>query len=122
MESKALDAVPASAQPGGNDGQPPILTDAVAQPDVSQGFSKKVLRYFLSFLQTDFKKQQAPRRRIQLKSDVGFRMGMPLRKYVSLYKAAWKFAGEAPEAGLILKVPPGKSPIQVDGARSTGRN
>ena len=84
-----------------------------SQPDVSQGFSQKVLRYFLSFLQTDFKKQQAPRRRIQLKSDVGFRMGMPLRKYVSLYKVAWKFVGEAPEGGLIFRISPGRytSPI-----------
>lgn len=85
------------------------------QPNASQGFSQKVLRYFLSFLQTDFKKQQAPRRRIQLKSDVGFRMGLPLRKYVSLYKAAWKFVGEAPEGGLIFKIPPGRytSPISA---------
>ena len=89
------------------------MSNEAPLPDVSHGFSQKVLRYFLTFLQTDFKKQQAPRRRIQLKSDVGFRMGMPLRKYVSLYKAAWKFAGSAPEGGLQLKVPPGKftSPI-----------
>ena len=45
---------------------------------IGQGFSQKVLRYFLTFLQTDFKKQQAPRRRIQIKSDAGFRMGMPV--------------------------------------------
>ncbi len=81
--------------------------------DLSQGFSQKVLRYFLTFLQTDFKKQQAPRRRIQLKSNVGFRMGMPLRKYQTLYKAIWKFIGEAPESGLLFKIGPGKytSPI-----------
>ena len=42
------------------------MTSEDAQPDVGQGFSQKVLRYFLTFLQTDFKKQQAPRRRIQL--------------------------------------------------------
>lgn len=84
-----------------------------SQPDLIQGFSQKVLRYFLTFLQTDFKKQQAPRRRIQLKSDVGFRMGMPLRKYQTLYKAVWKFIGEAPESGLLFKIGPGKytSPI-----------
>ena len=79
----------------------------VVQDGIS-GFSQKVLRYFLTFLQTDFKRQQAPRRRIQMKSDVGFRMGMPLRKYVSLYKAAWKFAGEAPEGGLQFHIAPGK--------------
>lgn len=70
------------------------------------GFSQKVLRYFLTFLQTDFKRQQAPRRRIQLKSDAGFRTGMPLRKYVSLYNAVWKFADDAPEGGLQFQIPP----------------
>jgi len=89
------------------------MTIVSEQPSVGQGFSQKVLRYFLTFLQTDFKKQQAPRRRIQLKSDVGFRTGMPLRKYVSLYKAVWKFAGSAPEGGLTFKIAPNQftSPI-----------
>lgn len=82
------------------------MTSAHEQPSVGNGFSQKVLRYFLTFLQTDFKKQQAPRRRIQLKSDVGFRTGMPLRKYVSLYKAVWKFAAAAPESGLVFKIAP----------------
>ena len=46
----------------------------VKPPQVAESrFSQKILRYFFSFLQTDFKKQQAPRRRIQLKSDAGFR-------------------------------------------------
>lgn len=67
-----------------------------AVPGMLQGFSQKVLPYFLSSLQTDFKKQQAPRRRIQIKTDVGFRTGIPLRTYVSICKAAWKFAHDAP--------------------------
>jgi hypothetical protein len=82
------------------------LTSNNKHPDVGQGFSQKVLRYFLTFLQTDFKKQRAPRRRIQLKSDVGFRTGMPLRKYVPLYKAVWKFVSDAPEGGLTFKIAP----------------
>jgi hypothetical protein len=87
--------------------------DSKDQQDGIGGFSQKVLRYFLTFLQTDFKRQQAPRRRIQLKSDAGFRMGMPLRKYVTLYNAIWKFAGSAPEGGLQFRVAPKKytSPI-----------
>lgn len=72
------------------------------------GFSQRVLRYFLTFLQTDFKRQQAPRRRIQMKSEAGFRTGVPLRKYVSLYNAMWKFAAAAPGAGLQFKLPPSK--------------
>ncbi len=89
--------------------------EAAAQLGTVQGFSQKILRYFLTFLQTDFKKQQAPRRRIQIKTDVGFRAGMPLRKYVSLYKAAWKFATDAPEGGLTLRIAPGQytAPISL---------
>src|ERR1700687_3931587 len=54
------------------------------------GFAAKVSRYFLDFLETDFKKQQVPRRKIQLKNDSGFRTGLPLRKYRTLYEAVWK--------------------------------
>jgi len=55
-----------------------------APQDGIAGFSQRVLRYFLTFLQTDFKRQMAPRRRIQIKSDTGFRTGVPLRKYLTL--------------------------------------
>lgn len=79
-----------------------------ATAEIDRDFTQTVLRYFLSFLQTDFKKQQAPRRRIQLKSEVGFRTGLPLRKYVTLYQAAWRFISEAPEKGLTFKVSPGQ--------------
>jgi hypothetical protein len=81
---------------------------AAPETDGVRGFSQRVLRYFLTFLQTDFKRQQAPRRRIQLKSEVGFRTGMPLRKYRSLYEAIWKFAASAPAGGVRFSVPPGK--------------
>lgn len=51
--------------------------------------STKVLRYFREFLETDFKRQQAPRRRIQLKTQAGFRCAIDLRKYPSFFKDAW---------------------------------
>lgn len=54
------------------------------------GFAAKVSRYFLDFLETDFKRQQVPRRRIQLKNDAGFRTGLPLRKYPTLHAAVWR--------------------------------
>ena len=59
------------------------------------GFAAKVSRYFLDFLETDFKRQQAPRRKIQLKNDAGFRTGLPLRKYPALYSAVWKLLSTA---------------------------
>lgn len=80
---------------------------SAAIQDIS-GFSKKVLTYFMHFLETDFKRQQAPCRRIQSKSEAGFRLGVPLRKYPSLYKAAWDFASDAPAKGLKMLVAPGR--------------
>lgn len=61
-----------------------------ADGDGIGGFARGVLRYFQDFIETDFHRQQAPRRRIILKNDVGFRMGIPLRKYPSLFGTIWK--------------------------------
>jgi AAA domain len=72
-----------------------------------RGFSQRVLRYFLAFLETDFKRQQAPRRRIQLKTDTNFRSGMPLRKYRTLYDAVWRFVQQPTSEGLTLRVKKG---------------
>jgi hypothetical protein len=54
------------------------------------GFAARVSRYFLDFLETDFKRQRTPHRRIQLKNDSGFRTALPLRKYRTLCEAVWK--------------------------------
>jgi hypothetical protein len=45
-----------------------------------EGVTQKVLLYFKEFISTDFKRQQAPRRRIQLKTKEGFRTAIDLRK------------------------------------------
>ncbi len=55
--------------------------------DSLREFGLKVSRYFLDFLETDFKRQQAPRRRIQLKNEANQNTGVPLRKYEVLYRA-----------------------------------
>lgn len=74
------------------------------------GFAAKVSRYFLDFLETDFKRQQAPRRKIQLKNDAGFRTGLPLRKYPTLYAAVWK----------LLSTPVGElQPLRIARGRHT---
>src|SRR5207302_9821031 len=72
-----------------------------------RGFSQRVLRYFLAFLETDFKRQQAPRRRIQLKTDTNFRAGMPLRKYRTLFDAVWRLIQQPTKEGLALRVKKG---------------
>ena len=53
----------------------PSITEIepLAEKDGIDGFAKRVLRYFQDFIQTDFKRQQAPRRRVIPKNDAGFR-------------------------------------------------
>lgn len=69
-------------------------------------FGRRVCSYFRTFLDTDFKRHQAPRRRIQLKSDAGFRTAFPLRKYPALFNAAWALASRRPSDGLDLRIAP----------------
>ncbi|MBL0348896.1 MAG: AAA family ATPase [Elusimicrobia bacterium] len=69
-------------------------------------FSAEVCRYFLEFLKTDFKRQQAPRRRVQLKSDTGFRTGIPLRKYAKLYADVWELAAKPAGQAFTLHIGP----------------
>src|SRR5258705_206930 len=51
--------------------------------------SLKVSQYFLDFLETDFKRQQAPRRRVILQTPSGFKAGIPLSPYRTLLDAVW---------------------------------
>ena len=90
-------------------------TEDGVHPDAISGFATKVLRYFQDFIQTDFKRQQAPRRRIVLKNDAGFRMGIPVRKYASLYDALSKLMREPCSTGVKLSVPRGrfKTPLSL---------
>lgn len=80
--------------------------------DLSQGqthlreFGRRVCSYFRTFLETDFKRSQAPRRRVQLKNDAGFRTAFPLRKYPGLFNAAWALAWRKPSERLELRIAP----------------
>ncbi|MCU0973552.1 MAG: hypothetical protein MUF80_06315, partial [Burkholderiales bacterium] len=69
-------------------------------------FGRRVCSYFRTFIETDFKRSQAPRRRIQLKNDSGFRTAFPLRKYPALFNAAWSLASRKPSEGLELRIAP----------------
>jgi hypothetical protein len=55
-----------------------IRSSMNASDDALRQFGFKVS---LDFLETDFKRQQAPRRRIQLKNEANQNTGVPLRKY-----------------------------------------
>lgn len=68
----------------------------------------QVCHYFKDFLETDFKRQQAPRRRIVLQSEAGFRAGMRVRPYPSLEQELWALLGKASAEPLQLKLTPRK--------------
>jgi hypothetical protein len=62
-----------------------------------KGLSDKVLLYFREFLETDFKRQAAPRRRIQFKTQAGYRSAIDLRKYPAFFKDVWLLAAKPPQ-------------------------
>jgi very-short-patch-repair endonuclease len=66
----------------------------------------KVSQYFLDFLESDFKRQQAPRRRIVLQTESGFRAGMKVAAYPGLQRNLWQLLEKATEEDLTLKFQP----------------
>lgn len=89
------------------------ITEQILDPVAVREFATKVSRYFLDFLETDFKKTQAPRRRVQLKTEAGFRTGVPLRKYDTLMRAVWNLLDKAVEEKRELRIRRGqfKAPV-----------
>jgi Mrp family chromosome partitioning ATPase/very-short-patch-repair endonuclease len=65
----------------------------------------KVSQYFLDFLESDFKRQQAPRRRIILQTEAGFRAGMKVAAYPGLQHNLWQILGKRGD-DLALKIQP----------------
>jgi len=59
-------------------------------PDTLKALSIKVSQYFLDFLESDFKRQKAPRRRVVLQTESGFKAGMSLLSYPSLQLDVWR--------------------------------
>lgn len=68
----------------------------------------QICHYFKDFLETDFKRQQAPRRRIELQSESGFRTGMRVRPYEGLQRELWNLLSRASGDALQLKMAPRK--------------
>ena len=73
----------------------------------------KVSEYFRDFLESDFKRQQAPRRRIVLQSPSGFRSGMRLRPYPELDRAIWAVLSKRSGEDLQLTITPRRYTRQV---------
>src|SRR5690606_28821635 len=111
--------VPQPARPTPS-AMPPSLPDAAstaapAQPDRQQapvGDSKmreiavRVSQYFRDFLESDFKRAQAPRRRIVLTSESGFRSGMRTGPYPVLDQDLWKLLSRPSGEELKLTIAP----------------
>ncbi len=76
-------------------------------------FAQKAGQYFLDFLETDFKRQQPPRRRVQLKNDANQTTGIALHKYQSLYTAVVNLLAENDPGTQTLVIPRGKYTAKV---------
>jgi hypothetical protein len=59
------------------------------EPSTVRELAKSVSSYFLNYLETDFKKQQIPGRRLQLQREGGLRVGLSLGRYAPLNAAFW---------------------------------
>lgn len=68
--------------------------------------SIKVSQYFLDFLESDFKRQQAPRRRIVIQNESGFRSAMRVAVYPGLQHNLWQIMGKRSEGDPTLKFAP----------------
>lgn len=66
----------------------------------------RVSRYFRDFLQSDFKRAQAPRRRIVLTADTGFRAGMRTVPYPGLDQELWALLSKPTVEDLTLPMTP----------------
>jgi DNA polymerase III delta prime subunit len=70
--------------------------------------AKRISQYFADFISTDFKRQAAPRRRIQLTTETGFRSGMRVSKYPDLDRDLWAMLSQRIEDTRSLVVKPRK--------------
>jgi len=73
------------------------------ETSVLREVATNIAGYFRDFLESDFKKMQAPSRRIVLQSDTGFRAGMRLKPYASLDQDFWR----------LLQQPSGGEPLTI---------
>lgn len=69
--------------------------------------SERVSRYFMDFLESDFKKQSLPRRKIALQTESGFRAGMRIAPYPELNRKVWSGLGESAIPGPEINITPG---------------
>src|SRR5260370_39449692 len=87
-----------------------MLETLTVEPDTRTGFLKDICAYFRDFLDTDFKRQAAPKRNITLKDPVGNLTGIDAAKYPDLTNEVWRLLrrpiSETP--AFSLSIPRGK--------------
>lgn len=81
----------------------------VATPDGTvREIAVRISQYFRDFLESDFKRSQAPRRRIVLSSESGFRSGLRTSPYPGLDQDLWKLLGRPSGDELQITMAPGR--------------
>ena len=68
----------------------------------------RVSQYFRDFLESDFKRQQAPRRRLIFHTESGFRSGMRIASYPDLARDVWALISRPSGSDLTLDITPRK--------------
>lgn len=84
-----------------------------AQADPLLDFGARVSRYFLDFLETDFKRQPAPSRRIVLKNDANQLTAFSLRKYPKLHQDLIDILRQPPNGGYTVRISRGQYTAQI---------
>jgi hypothetical protein len=96
------------------------------EQDSKTGFLKDICAYFRDFLDTDFKRQAAPKRNITLKDPTGNLTGIDLSKYPELGSEVWRLLrkpiGDNPAFALAVpRAIPGPAENGAQGADRPAR-
>jgi hypothetical protein len=67
-----------------------MLETVATEPETKTGFLKDICSYFRDFLDTDFKRQAAPKRSVTLKDAAGNLTGIDASKYPDLVNEVWR--------------------------------
>jgi len=86
----------------------PDIVRPMMGKSILRELASKVSHYFLEFLESDFKRQRAPRRRIRISTETGLLAGMSLRRYPKLTAEIRALLEKPARDGMELRIPRGK--------------
>ena len=105
MQPPTTSSLPSAPTPGSS---PHDTSTPTVDGTTMREVAVRISQYFRDFLESDFKRAQAPRRRIILTSESGFRSGMRLTPYAALDRDVWTLLGKASGEELKLSIAPRK--------------